>query len=54
MRIVAKNSYIIPYPDYYFFRGAYTKTYMQIGNSVPPLLGRTIAQIIKKYLGKEK
>ncbi len=38
------------FPDDYFFRGAYTKTYMQIGNSVPPLLGRTIAQVIKKYM----
>ncbi len=38
------------YPDDYLFRGAYTKTYMQIGNSVPPLLGRAIAQIVKKYL----
>ena len=41
------------YPDDYFFRGAYTKTYMQIGNSVPPLLGRAIANIIKKYVEKE-
>ena len=38
------------YPDDYFFRGVYTKTYMQIGNSVPPLLGRVIAQAIKPYL----
>lgn len=38
------------YPDNYFFRGAYTKTYMQIGNSVPPLLGRALAKIIKSYL----
>lgn len=38
------------YPDDYFFRGAYTKTYMQIGNSVPPLLGRAIAHVIKKYM----
>ncbi len=38
------------YPDDYFFRGSYTKTYMQIGNSVPPLLGRAIATVIKKYL----
>jgi DNA (cytosine-5)-methyltransferase 1 len=38
------------YPDDYFFRGAYTKTYMQIGNSVPPLLGRAIAEVIKNYL----
>lgn len=40
------------YPDDYYFRGAYTKTYMQIGNSVPPLLGRAIAQVIKKHLEK--
>ena len=33
-----------------FFRGAYTKTYMQIGNSVPPLLGRAIAHVIKSYM----
>lgn len=38
------------YPDSYFFRGAYTKTYMQIGNSVPPLLGRVISEVVKKYL----
>lgn len=41
------------YPDDYFFRGAYTKTYMQIGNSVPPLLGRAIAHILKKYIESE-
>ena len=41
------------YPDDYFFRGAYTKTYMQIGNSVPPLLGRAIAQILKKHMESE-
>ena len=39
------------YPDDYYFRGAYTKTYMQIGNSVPPLLGRAVASVVKKYLG---
>lgn len=38
------------YPDDYFFRGAYTKTYMQIGNSVPPILGRAIAVVVKKYI----
>ncbi len=38
------------FPDDYFFRGAYTKTYMQIGNSVPPLLGRAIAQVMKRYM----
>jgi len=38
------------YPDDYFFRGAYTTTYMQVGNSVPPLLSRAIAKILKRYL----
>ncbi|MGL4730881.1 MAG: DNA cytosine methyltransferase [Clostridium sp.] len=38
------------YPDSYVFLGSYTKTYMQIGNSVPPLMSRIIAKIIKKYL----
>ena len=38
------------YPDNYFFKGPFTKTYMQIGNSVPPLLSRAIAQCIKKFL----
>lgn len=41
------------YPDDYFFRGAYTKTYMQIGNSVPPLLGRAIAKVIKEYIKED-
>jgi DNA (cytosine-5)-methyltransferase 1 len=40
------------FPDDYFFRGAYTKTYMQIGNSVPPLLGRAIAKEIYSQIKK--
>lgn len=38
------------YPDDYFFCGPYTKTYMQIGNSVPPLIAKTIANAIKAAL----
>lgn len=38
------------YPNDYFVRGAYTKIYMQIGNSVPPLLERVIAKNIKEIL----
>jgi len=39
------------FPDNYVFKGAYTKWYMQIGNSVPPLLSDIIAySILKKGL----
>lgn len=41
------------YPDDYYFRGSFTKTYMQVGNSVPPLLGRAIATVLKKYIKEE-
>lgn len=38
------------FPDDYFFRGSYTKTYMQVGNSVPPLLGEIIAKAVKEAI----
>lgn len=41
------------FPDDYFFRGSYTKTYMQVGNSVPPLLGETLAKAIKEAIEAE-
>jgi DNA (cytosine-5)-methyltransferase 1 len=38
------------FPDDYLFLGAYLKTYMQIGNAVPVIMARTIANVIKKYI----
>lgn len=39
------------YPDDYMFLGSFTKTYMQVGNSVPPLMARAISKVLKKYIG---
>jgi DNA (cytosine-5)-methyltransferase 1 len=38
------------FPDDYIFLGAYLKTYMQIGNAVPPVMARGIARVIKEKL----
>lgn len=38
------------FPDDYVFLGAYLKTYMQIGNAVPPLMAKGIAEVINKYI----
>ena len=38
------------FPDDYLFMGAYLKTYMQIGNAVPPLMGQVFAKVLKKYI----
>lgn len=42
------------FPDDYFFLGPYLKTYIQIGNAVPPLMARGIAHELIKLLDGDK
>ena len=38
------------FPDDYLFLGAYLKTYMEIGNAVPCMMAKRIAEILKLYI----
>ena len=40
------------FPDWYFFEGPLTKQYEQIGNAVPPLIGRFFGKLFKTFLEK--
>ncbi len=42
------------FPDNYFFEGGRTSQYQQVGNAVPPLLARQIAEVVHDILTKAK
>jgi DNA (cytosine-5)-methyltransferase 1 len=42
------------FPDWFEFKGSRTEQYVQVGNAVPPLLGKAVAEALLEHLGSKK